>query len=174
MLIWPATGCQIKHCYCWCVCEINIWIGGHSRSLMWVGTTQSIEGLNKTRGGGRRNSTLFPLPLLELKDISLHLLFSLAIGLRLNQAMPLLGLWHADGSSWDLSVSKVTWANSSKEISPTSVYIHTHTFFLSHIYMYTHTHTHLCECLTSTWLFQLDLIAQRPYLFCSLYVQSLA
>ena len=146
MLTWSATGCQIKHCYCWCVCEINIWIGGHSRSPMWEGTIQSIKGLNKTRW---RKEEFNPFPFTPAWVRISHSVFSFLLLLdRLNQAMPPLGVWCEEDSSWDLSVSIVTWANSSKEISsPTSVYTHTHThthsFFLIYIYIWTHTHTHI-------------------------------
>ena len=139
MLIWPATGCQIKHCYCWCVCEINIWISGHSRSLMWVGTIQSIEGLNKTRGEGRRNSTLFPLPLLGLGYLTPSSLFSCYwTEIESSHASP-----GSLACRWQFMRLVSLHSNMSqflkRNLSHLCLHTHTHILSLSYIYMYTHT-----------------------------------
>ena len=155
--------------YCCCVCEINIWIGGHNMSPVWVGTIQSIEGLNKTRGGGRRNSTLSPFPLLELGYLTPSSLFSC--------------YWTETASShaspgslacrWQFIRLVSLHSNMSqflkRNLSHLCLHTHTHILSLSYRYIYVYTHTYI---YVNVWLVsdscKLDLIAQRPYLFCSL------
>lgn len=141
-------GARIKHCYCCCVCEIifESWITICPQCEWALSNPLRVWIKQEVEEGGIQP---FPFPLLELGYLTPLLSFS-CYWTETASSHAFLGLWLQMAVHQDLSVSTVTRANSSKEISPNSVYTHTHTFFLSHIDIYMYIHTHIF--MRNVWL----------------------
>lgn len=89
--------------------HLTWWTRGRLSSSMWVGITQSLEGPDRTKCGGKRNLSPFSLPYCLRRDISFCITIYIISSpgsqvFGLNYTMAFLGLQFADGGSWILSL----------------------------------------------------------------------